>query len=208
MLSQNQLPSQLKLFLANKNILKVGCAPNVDLSYLQQACHSTTPFLGGVDLAKMAKEHHIITNARSCSLSDLAAIVLQRQLPKNVSEHVSQAWRHENLLDSACDYAALDALASKMIYEKLVAIPIPIPLPEDSDPGTKVVVYHTDKAHVIATGSVAAHPPGSCLDGVNISPTRIVIEVNSVLVPGAIMNQHHKKSLDSFGHPPFNVVCL
>ena len=208
MLSQNQLPYQLKLFLANKNILKVGRAPNVDLSYLQQTCNSSIPFAGGVDLAKMAKERHLITNARSCSLSDLVAVVLHKQLPKNISERISQVWEQETLSDSACDYAALDALASKMIYEQLMVIPIPSPLTEQAAPGMNVLVYHTDRTRIIATGVIAPHPPGSCLDGINVSPTRIVVEVHKVLIPGAIMNQHHKKTLDSFGPPPFKLVCL
>jgi hypothetical protein len=208
MLAHHQLPSQLKLFLANKNILKVGRSPNVDLGYLQQACQSSTPFLGGIDLAKMAKERQIITNARSCSLSDLTAIILQQQLPKNVSEHVSQAWDRDSLSDAARDYAVLDVLASKMIYERLVAIPIPGPLTADSAPGTEVLIFHADKTRMIATGSISSHAFGSSIDGINISPTRTVVQVNSVLVPGAIMNQHHKKTLRSFGPPPFNVVCL
>jgi hypothetical protein len=208
MLVHNQLPHQLKLLLANKHILKVGRNPNADLSYLQQACRSPIPFVGGVDLAKMAKERQIISNARSCSLSDLVAITLHRQLPKNVAERVSQVWEHSTLSDSACQYAVLDALASKMIYEKLIHIPVPGPLPPHPEPETDVFVFHTDRTRVIATGIVVPHPPGSSIDGINISPTRIVVHVQKVLVPGAIISQHHKRSLESFGQLPFDIVCL
>ncbi|KAF8056942.1 hypothetical protein FPV67DRAFT_1637573 [Lyophyllum atratum] len=43
-LADRKLPHQLKLFLANPNILKVGRQVKADLRYLEQACQSTIPF--------------------------------------------------------------------------------------------------------------------------------------------------------------------
>lgn len=208
MLAQHQLPLQLKLFLANKNILKVGRGVQGDLSYLQQACQSSTQFVGGIDLAQMAKDRHIITNTRSCSLSDLAAIVLRCNLPKNVSERVSQVWEDETLSDAAHTYAVLDVFASRMIYKHLLNIPIPGPLPAHPSAGDGVLVFNSDRTRIIASGSICPDPCGSLVDGVKLSPTRIAVEVNNVLVPGAIMNQHQKRTLESFGSVPFKVVCL
>jgi hypothetical protein len=70
------------------------------------------------------------------------------------------------------------------------------------------LIYHTDKTRVIASGSITPHALGSSVDGINITPTRIAVTVHNVLVPAAIMAQHHKRSLESFGTPPFDIVCL
>ena len=56
MLARNELPQQLKLLLSHPRILKVGRLVNGDLGYLQKACHSPEPFVGGIDLAKYAKD--------------------------------------------------------------------------------------------------------------------------------------------------------
>ncbi|KAF8802563.1 hypothetical protein BYT27DRAFT_7226296 [Phlegmacium glaucopus] len=52
---------------------------------LQTLVNSLLPFVGALDLANYTKQHHVVLNAR-CSLADLCATVLGKQLNKNVSE--------------------------------------------------------------------------------------------------------------------------
>jgi hypothetical protein len=85
LLADGDLPRQLKLLLAHPCILKAGRLIKTDLAYLQAACHSTMPFVGRIDLAKSAKDRRIISSAQ-CSLADLAAIILNKRLNKNVPE--------------------------------------------------------------------------------------------------------------------------
>jgi ribonuclease D len=115
-LADGKLPHQLKLFLAHPCILKAGRLVDADLIYLQNAIHSSTPFVGGLDLAKFAKDRHIISNMQRCSLSNLCATVLAKRLDKNVSEHVSQAWEDEVLTPEQQLYAAKDAMVSLLIH--------------------------------------------------------------------------------------------
>ena len=61
---------------------------HTDLKYLETAIKCSTPFLGAVDLATMAKECQVVSTAE-CSLADLSAAVLHRRLSKNVSQHIS-----------------------------------------------------------------------------------------------------------------------
>ena len=129
-------------------------------------------------------------------------------MPKNVSEQVSQVWEDETLSDAACTYAVLDVFASRMIYKHLLNIPIPGPLPAHPSAGDGVLVFNSDRTRIIASGSICPDPCGSLVDGIKLSPTRIAVEVNNVLVPGAIMNQHQKRTLESFGSVPFKVVCI
>ena len=138
----------------------------------------------------------------------MSAVVLHWQIPKNLPERVSQVLEHTTLSDSARHYAVLDVVASKLIYKHLINIPVPGPLPPEPTPGLEVLIFHIDKTCVIAAGSIASHGPGSSVDGIHLSPTQIAVTVQKVLVPAAIMTQHRKRSLESFGSPPFNVVCL
>jgi len=88
MLAAGELPHQLQMLLSDLRIKKVGRLVNADLKYLQSACQSPIPFVGGLDLAKYAKDRQVIPNA-TCSLEDLCANVLGKCLNKNVSERES-----------------------------------------------------------------------------------------------------------------------
>lgn len=114
MLAGGTLPSVLKQVLSNPQIIKVGRFVSGDLSYLQESSRSITPFVGGVDLARFAKDRMIISNARM-GLSELSAVLLGHQLPKNVSERISTLWEEDVLSDEQIRYAALDAYASLRI---------------------------------------------------------------------------------------------
>jgi hypothetical protein len=62
-----ELPQQLMLLLSHPRVLKVGRLVNGDLVYLQKACHSSEPFVPGIDLVKFAKDRRVVPTAQ-CSL--------------------------------------------------------------------------------------------------------------------------------------------
>lgn len=66
---------QLVTFLANPHVKKVGRSIAQDLQQLQEESKSMRLFVGGVDIAHLAKEKSVINNAH-ISLSDLCAKVL------------------------------------------------------------------------------------------------------------------------------------
>ena len=105
MISRNELPQQLMLLLSHPQVLKVGQLVNGDLGYLQKACRSPGPFVGGLDLAKFAKDHRVVPTAQ-CTLADLCALTLKKRLNKNVPEHISQAWEDMALTEEQLNYAA------------------------------------------------------------------------------------------------------
>ncbi|KAF8057979.1 hypothetical protein FPV67DRAFT_1525179 [Lyophyllum atratum] len=204
-LAGKQLPQALKQVLSNPRILKVGRCVTADLKYLQQACGSTTPFLGGVDLGKFAKDRLIVKTAK-LGLSDLCASVLHQCLGKNVPERLSASWGDENLSDSHIHYAASDVYASICIYNELSVIPLPAPLSPDAPPRTAVLLFNDDHSRVIARGITS--DAVSCFADINVTPTRCLIEVHEVCIPGAIITTHKKKSLRELGPAPFSLVCL
>ena len=57
MLAAGEIPHQLQVLLRDPRIKKVGRLVNTDPKYLQSACQSSIPFVGGLDLAKYAKDH-------------------------------------------------------------------------------------------------------------------------------------------------------
>ena len=72
-----------------------------------------------------------------------------------------------------------------------------------------MLLYSADNTTVIAQGQIAVNHLGKpSYDSVNITPTRTVINVLEVLVPGAIITTHRKQALSTFGPAPFSVVCL
>src|SRR6266487_6835438 len=57
LLADHQLPQTLKMLLADHHVKKVGRLVDSDLCFLQKEVNSSRPFVGGIDLAKLAKEH-------------------------------------------------------------------------------------------------------------------------------------------------------
>jgi len=143
-------------------------------------------------------------------LADLCARVLGKRLNKNVSERVSDAWEDDVLTSEQLQYAARDASASLMIFHKLRTLDVPQPIPAGSlTSPTPVLLYSADNTTVIAQGRIAInHLARPSYDSINITPTRTVIDVLEVFVPGAIVNTHRKQALGTFGPVPFSVVCL
>jgi len=152
MVAAEMLPQQLKVLLSHPQILKAGRLVDADLGYLQSVCKGSSQFVGGLDLAKYAKDRRVVNNAR-CSLANLCAQVLGKRLNKNVLERLSNAWEDDILTSEQLQYAARDASASSTIYHKLRALDIPQPLPAGSltNP-TPILLYSADNTTVIAQG--------------------------------------------------------
>ncbi|KAG6835921.1 hypothetical protein H0H93_013330 [Arthromyces matolae] len=208
-LAGNQLPSILKQVLANPRIIKVGRCVTGDLKYLQQACGSQIPFVGGLDIGKLAKDRLLVSTART-SLADLCATILKRRLNKNTPVRISSTWDSHDLTEDQIRYAAVDAHASLSVYNPVISIPSPQCFSTRPEVGTPVLLFSNDNTRVVARGVVSQHQNNSNYMNINITPTRAVIEVQQVLVPGAliangVLPQH---ALESFGHVPFHIVCL
>lgn len=203
MLARGHLPLGLQQVLSNPNIKKVGRGVGADLKYLQQAVNPTNPFVGGIDLAKFAKDRLLIPSAK-IGLADLCASILGKQLAKNVAERVSSAWENNSLTPAQKDYAALDVYACLCIYEACAAVPLPTPVTDNVQFGTHILLLNDDRTRIIARGTITGGEGEYA--GVKITKARCVIEITKVLVPAAIIKTHNQ-SLSSFGRTPFNLVC-
>jgi len=182
----------LKMLLRNSRVKKVGHMVSSDLRQLEETIESSEPFVGALDLASYAKERHVASNA-NCGLNDLCAVALQKRLNKNVSERQSTAWEQETLTAQQQQYAACDAYVPLLIYEKLSKLSVPCKLPEILVPLTPVLLYNTDNTTIIAKGQLLHKFDVKIFDGINITPTRMMIRVHEILVPGAIVPTHRKR---------------
>lgn len=210
LIAEGTVPAQLSAFLANPQIIKVGRNVTTDLKYLQEDFGPGDEFVGGRDIAQLAKSKMVVDDACT-GLANLCDKVLKRSLVKDNGIRVSTGWSN-NLSEEHKRYAALDAWASLQVYLELDAIQVPVPLDfSQSIPhGTPVYLYHSDQTSNIARGVISPNNP-SCIgdkwDGVNVTETRTVIQVDEVYIPGAVITAHRKSALSDFGPTPFHIVC-
>ena len=189
-IASGSFPTQLITFLANPQVHKVGHNIALDLKNLHHDSGSSTPFIGGVDLGQLAKAKNIVSDARA-GLSELCIKTLSCILPKDLNTHISTNWSADTLTEDQIQYAALDAWASLKIYEKLNSLQIPASvdfnsrLPEEY----QVFIYQQGRTTIIAHGIISPDFFQS-FEGINITQTCVLIQVNDVYVPGAIISLH------------------
>ncbi|KAJ7090458.1 hypothetical protein C8R44DRAFT_750974 [Mycena epipterygia] len=117
---------------------------------------------------------------------------------------VSSNWNNDQLSPEQIKYAALDALASLYIYDRLAKAEVLGKISESDLAGTLVSVHHTD-GQLIAKGriSMLSSPiPGAP----QATKTRVRVTVSEVCVPAALVPLHNKKALETFGPVPFDIV--
>ncbi|KAJ7587518.1 hypothetical protein C8J56DRAFT_786255 [Mycena floridula] len=210
-INSTSFPSHLAKFLANPRVIKAGRNVQTDLRYLEEDSGTKDgPFVGGIDIADFAKEKGVVKSAK-VGLAELCASVLKEKLEKPNDIRVGMEWGNEELSDAQQQYAALDAWISLRIYQQLVKLEAPsaVIFPVNSPPvGLEVFVFQDDRTTIIARGTISPHAMNPFIDNINITPTRTVVDVTEVYVPGAIITTHHHRNLADFGPPNFSIVCL
>ncbi|KAG6886800.1 hypothetical protein C0992_002307 [Termitomyces sp. T32_za158] len=208
------LPNVLLTFLRSPQIRKVGIKIGADLKRLFNDCKfkdkDSQPFTGAIELGKISKERNITKNA-GVGLADLTSQVLQLFLPKDPSIRVSTAWDNSELSESQKSYAALDAYATWEVFRALSTISIGTAVTRATPIGTPVSLLSSDRSKIVAHGHVMPDQPKKLL-GINVTKTRLVVTVTSILVPGHIVSGDLMPSKEdvpfsSFPEPPFNLVC-
>lgn len=185
-----------------------------DLARLQRETGDERPFVGGTELGKLAKDYGYIKDAGRISLSDLAAIVLGRYLAKDDTVRLSDRWSQKQLTEEQTEYAAMDAWTGLQISRGIHSSHRPAPVTETTSSGVTISLLQNDGKTTIATGILQAALAtsrsadfGKVYNGVNLTKTRALIRVDSVLCPAALASEYRNKpSLSSFGTPPFTLV--
>jgi hypothetical protein len=194
----------MQRLLSSAQIHKVRWNINQDLHQLESECHSTIPFVDGIELARLAKDRGVITDAH-LGLKDICAAVLQKRLDKSNGIHLHSDWSSAELSEEQIQYAAQDVYISLQIYSCLIQIVKPSPLLPTALPGTCISLLHDDGV-CIAMWILSLAPRSATCAGINITKTCECITVEKVLVPGAIL-PFHDQALQAFGTPPFDIVA-
>ncbi|KAK0477552.1 hypothetical protein IW261DRAFT_1632885 [Armillaria novae-zelandiae] len=127
------------------------------------------PFAGGVDVAHLAKRKGVVKNTQ-ISLADLPD------------------WHSDELSSEQLCYAALDAWASLKVYEELEQMQVPgevIAFTPRQD-----IFLCQDDTNIVARGHISLHSDYKSFEGINITPTHILIKITKIFVPGAIISTH------------------
>ncbi|KAG8932761.1 hypothetical protein FRC00_014144 [Tulasnella sp. 408] len=199
-----QLPQSICSVLKSDRILKVGRMIHYDLKRLSSEAKSGFNYRGAVELARLAKQRGVMPTART-SLSALVARTIGRYLEKDQSIRVSSNWDRQILSDEQVRYAAMDAYAGLAVYEHLIKIPAPGNIPAHPAYGLAISLWHDDGSRIIAHGVIGNQV--NILNNINVTPTRIVVTIQQVIVPSTVVlvRQHQELTPTSV---PFDLVVL
>jgi hypothetical protein len=105
-------------------------------------------------------------------------------------------------------YAAKDAFAGLALYNKIMEHPLPSPVSQDTPTGTQVQLLDQDGHRPAAIGILNCVSINLLHDKIRITKTRTIMEIQHVIIPGALLIVHGKKSLGSLSLPFEAVVGL
>lgn len=118
-------------------------------------------------------------------------------------------WANAKLSQDFIDHATRNVYATWAIFDTLNKIHLPQPISATSPAGMPITLHTTD-SQPVAHGIIAFEHLKQ-FQGVNVTPTRVIITVSEVVVPGYLIPtslQEDKTSqpLSAFGDPPFSIV--
>jgi len=178
----------------NDRVFKIGSAIKADLTRLKKQflqLSRQTSFTV-IDLKEYAVQRGIIGRKESGTLDALVEKLLGKYLPKDDAVRRCDDWEAAQLSQQLMDYAALDVVASRLVFDEASKI-VPLNHVQHSSPaGTKVGLLVQEGGVVAAYGTIAEHQPPS-LGNVRVNvPTksRLVIDIHNVLIPSAAAILH------------------
>eukprot|EP00903_Cladosiphon_okamuranus_P010289 g9740.t1 len=197
--TKETFPIALKAFLEDGTIIKTGVAIKADATHILNDYGVVVA--NTVDLRTLAKTKLVAMSSRT--LAGMTACLLGKQLPKDNIRF--SRWGSTTLTDEQRDYAARDAVAAVLLYEKTFAHkdPITSALSESVDlaPGSKMRLYNASHSACVAVGDVVSEETaknalahwGSSpkLRGASGARLRVVVKLTEVKIANAFV-QHAK----------------
>jgi hypothetical protein len=175
-------------------VFKVGSAIKGDLTHLKKQflqLSEQTSF-NTIDLKEYVIQRGIIGRKQSGSLDILVEKLLGKFLSKDESTRRSDQWEEPQLSEYLMQYAALDVIASRLVFQKASEIAPLAQVQYTSPPGTHVGILIQEGGQVAAYGTIAEIQPSS-LGNVKVktaTKSRLVINVNTIIIPSAAAILH------------------
>jgi len=206
------LPHSLLTFLQSSAYHKVGVNITANLERLCKdlvPSSRSPPFAGQLEIGQLAYEHHAASQA-TVGLPALCRSILRRQLNRDPAICISPLWASTSLPVKFSSHAVLEAYAMWSLYTTLTTIKLPVRVSSSTPAGTPVVMHAPD-GRTIAQGAIALDRPAT-FDGINVTPSRVIMVVQEVCVPGYLISptllpSHTPTPLSAFGKPPFSILC-
>ena len=206
------LPHSLLTFLQSSAYHKVGVNITANLERLCKDLAPSSrspPFAGQLEIGQLAYEHHAALQA-TVGLPALCQSILRQQLNRDPAICISPLWASSSLPAKFTSYAVLEAYAMWSLYTVLTTIKLPERVTSSTPAGTPVVMHAPD-GRTIARGAIAIDRLAT-FDGVNVTPSRVIMVVQEVYVPGYLISptllpSHTPTPLSAFGKPPFSILC-
>ncbi|KAG6818630.1 hypothetical protein H0H93_003334 [Arthromyces matolae] len=190
-----RLPTSLLRFLLSPQVVKIGSNIKGDFTRIKKQFNELvdqTSFTI-IELKEYCIQHGVIDSGVSGSLDTLVEKAMGMYLSKDTSLRKSEAWEKKVLDDDHKRYAALDAYASRLVFEKASSLPARRTVSYETPPGTRVCLLMQEGGEVVAYGKVAAEQPTS-LGNVRVktpNKNRLVVDINSLLNPSSAALLHH-----------------
>jgi hypothetical protein len=180
-----------------------------DFKKLQADCRIDRPFVGDIELGRMARERGA-AKRNNVGLAELTATLLWRNLKKDPTVSVSTHWADAELGHDFITTAKLNVYATWAVYDTLDHIDVPHPITSDS-PAGMAITLHANDGQPVAHGIIAFDRPPK-FEGVNVTANRAIIIVSEVSVPGYLIPASLRAdktptALSSLGRPPFSILC-
>lgn len=187
---------------------KVGVSISADFKKLHGDCAVDQPFAGYIELGRMAKDRNT-AKQQNVGLVELTGTLLRRSLKNDPTIRISTHWANAKLSQDFIDHAARNVYATWAIFDTLNKIHLPQPISATSPAGTPITLHATD-GQPVAHGIIAFERPKK-FRGVNVTPTRVIITVSEVAVPGylipaSLQEDKTSRPLSAFSDPPFSIV--
>ncbi|PPQ83785.1 hypothetical protein CVT24_007139, partial [Panaeolus cyanescens] len=191
----SSLPPSLLRLLVSDRVYKIGVSVRGDLTRLQKQFHAQLQHQQSftcIDLREYCLCRGIMQRGMPASLDSLLEKVAKMYLSKDDSLRKHNEWERTPLQHEYRNYAALDAYASRLIFESVNRVAPLACIEATTPPGTKVAILDREGGSTVAYGSIPTSQPKT-LGSVRVdvrSQNRIVVDVNQVLVPSAAMILH------------------
>ncbi|KAJ6616822.1 hypothetical protein B0H10DRAFT_2219161 [Mycena sp. CBHHK59/15] len=187
----HKLPTALLRLLISPQVFLIGSAIKGDLTCLKKQFPQLLDCTSNIiDLKQFAIRRGVIKKNTSGALDTLAEKVLGVYLPKDATFRKTNEWEMDlTQWPELLNYAALDIFASRLIFEKINKI-APLDLVQRNTPaGTPITLLVHEGGEIAAYGRIASSQPAT-FAGVRNSATRVLIDIDLILLPSATAILH------------------
>lgn len=174
---------------------KVGSAVRADLSRLKRQFPqlSDTETFKLIDLKEFCIQQGVINRDQGGSLDVLLKKAAHKYISKDPNLRRCEDWEISPLRNDLVEYAALDAYASRVVYEEAAKLTPPLQVSTETQPGTRVTLFTQADSGIPAAHGTIADPQPQTHNRIRVkmpAKSRLLLNIDQVIVPAAAATLH------------------